>query len=62
MREAHIFILIIGKNERLVIDVPDKCTVKIEKLPHPVTPHNRVSIMKSGKQGSIRINMNMESL
>ncbi len=51
--------IIIGKKGKLIIDIPDDCIVEIEKLPNPISPQNRLMIIKEGKQGILRINMYM---
>ena len=52
-------VLIKGRNDCLTIDIPEDCTFKIEKLPHPDLTHNRLSIIKNGKQGIMTVKMTM---
>ena len=62
INESGRQIFINGKSGRLVIDIPEDCTAKIDNLPHPVITHNRLRIFKNGKQGVIAVNMKMEPL
>ncbi|MCK5811627.1 MAG: heparinase II/III family protein [Clostridiales bacterium] len=51
--------IISGKKGNLIIEIPDDCSMKIEKLPNPISPHNRLTIFKKGMEGILNIKMHM---
>lgn len=62
IRADEKYAYIKGEKGLLVIDIPDRCTVKIDSLPHPVMTQNRLQIFKEGKKGEITVNMRMKQL
>ena len=51
--------IIHGKKGKLVIEIPDDCTIKIEKLINPVSPQNRLMIIKKSMKGILSIKMHV---